>query len=96
MLLKKVETKPQTLSEYTLFVFSHLTVVPDYLISEISQQKAKDLCNDIDIKDSVYVALTIQLEATLLTRDKVLFDGLQSKGFSNIVIFDDFVRKLYD
>ena len=48
---------------------------------------AYKLCADVDEKDTVFVALSLELEAALWTQDKELKDGLASRGFTNF--FDE-------
>ncbi len=55
-------------------------------ISDESLKKAYELCKDIDEKDLLFVALTIELEGLLWTGDKELLKGLKRKGFENIFI----------
>lgn len=43
---------------------------------------AYKLCTDIDEKDTPFVALTLELEAELWTKDDVLKRGLIKKGFN--------------
>ena len=42
-------------------------------------QKAFDLCKNIDEKDTIYVALTLELRGGLWTGDKKLINGLEKK-----------------
>ena len=93
VILKKSKTPFNKLKEFTVFLFSRITIVPDYVISEKSFCKAVELCTDIDIKDVVYIALSIELDIPLLTRDAQLCKGLIKKGFTNIELFEDFIRK---
>jgi len=93
VILLKTKLKAKTLRDFTLHIFSRITVVPDFLISTKSFTYAEKLCRDIDIKDSVYVALSIELDIMLLTRDKELFEGLKAKGFLNIELFDNFINQ---
>ncbi|HGJ64984.1 TPA: DNA-binding protein [bacterium] len=55
-------------------------------ISDNSLKKAYELCNDIDEKDLLFVALTIELDGLLWTGDKELLRGLIRKGFEQIFI----------
>ncbi|GAB2602425.1 PIN domain-containing protein [Spirosoma areae] len=89
--LKKSAIKRTDLKEFTLFLFSKIIVVPDYIITLESYERAEKLVADIDPKDIAYVALSIELDATLLTRDKLLHDGLIHKGYTQIQLFNDFV-----
>ena len=52
------------------------------LISTSSLRSAYELCSNIDEKDTVFVALTLELEGYLWTGDKKLKNGLLSKGFN--------------
>lgn len=45
--------------------------------------QAYKLCNEIDEKDTLFVALTLELEGKLWTRDEVLKAGLIKKGFTS-------------
>ena len=66
--------------------------MPTYLIEDEAKQKAIKLVEDIDVKDVSYVALSIQLDLTLLTRDIPLYECLRKKGFRNVQLFDVFLR----
>ena len=63
-------------------LFSRITLINMDLISEESRKRAFDLCKDIDPKDSVFVALAIEIDGFLWTGDKKLIQGLQNSGFS--------------
>ena len=54
-------------------------------LSLSSRQAAYDLCKDIDLKDSVFVALSIELNAPLWTGDLKLKNGLIAKGFTHFL-----------
>ena len=56
----------------------------------------KCVCQDIDIKDISFVALSIETGLTLLTRDKKLHDGLRKKKFRQVRLFEDFVIEMYN
>lgn len=94
IILSKSKLKSTTLTDFTLHIFSKITVVPDFLISKKSLEAAQELCREIDVKDSIYIALAIELDLILLTRDKELFQGLKLKGFINIELFDAFINQI--
>ena len=48
---------------------------------------ANRLCLSIDEKDTLFVALSLELNADLWTKDLMLKNGLTAKGFNNF--FDD-------
>jgi predicted nucleic acid-binding protein len=60
-------------------VFNQVSVIPRIVISEEAIKKALELTKDIDIKDLSYVALAIELDCVLLTRDKHLIKGVKNK-----------------
>ncbi len=94
VILKKTKQNPEGLKKFTIRFFEKLVVLPDYLISDETLQKATELCADIDPKDTVYIALAIELQLPLLTRDRVLYDGLTAKGFHLLLIFDELINDL--
>ena len=62
-------------------IIERIKFIPTDFISVACRQKAYDLCNDIDIKDTPFVALSIYLAIPLWTGDKKLKEGLRQKGF---------------
>ena len=73
-------------SEFYLYfnsIIQKIQFVPMDFISIESKQKAYDLCKDIDVKDTPFVALTLDLKLPFWTGDKKLKDGLRRKGFDN-------------
>ena len=54
------------------------------LISVQNRQKAFDLCRSVDVKDTIFVALTLELDAVLWTGDKKLKQSLLEKGFTRL------------
>ncbi|MEZ0542794.1 PIN domain-containing protein [Fibrella arboris] len=67
-------------------VFSRIQFINENLIAEEFWQEAQELVADID--DAEFVALTIQLGASLWTGDKPLYTGLQERGFANVLTTD--------
>ena len=62
-------------------VVSRVKFISHDFISAENLSKAIGLCKDIDIKDTVFVALAIELNAALWTGDKGLKAALNIKGF---------------
>jgi predicted nucleic acid-binding protein len=91
---QKTKMQEDDLARWTLFVFSEITILPNYILSQESLQKSNQLLNNIDIKDTSYVALSLQLDLILLTRDKPLSTGLRKKGFRKVLLFEDFLRSI--
>ena len=92
----KSRTKMQQFEfvQWTYFVFSQLTILPQYVLSHESLEKSKTLLNKLDLKDMTYVALAIQLDLPLLTRDNPLYEGLKKQKFRKIILFEDFLKTL--
>jgi predicted nucleic acid-binding protein len=88
VILKKRKTDNETFKSKLLGLFSLITIVPDLVISTENFEQALALCSEIDEKDTPYVALSIELDMTLVTRDVKLHDGLLAKGFENVILFD--------
>lgn len=93
-IIKKTKLEKRDLQEFTLFIFSKLIVTPEFFISTESRQKAYDLCKEIDHKDIIYVALAIELNCVLITRDKPLHNGLIQRGYPEVLLFDDFISQV--
>jgi len=73
-----------TESEFYLYfngIIELIKFIPTDFTSLESRQKAYDLCHDVDIKDTPFLALSIELAIPLWTGDKKLKDGLRKKGF---------------
>lgn len=63
-------------------VISRVHFVEEGVIPIGTWIEARRLCQDIDPKDSPFVALTLHLEGRLWTRDDGLKNGLRTKGFN--------------
>jgi len=61
----------------------------EYLPFEI-KKKAYNLCKDVDLKDTSFIALSLYLDAPLLTGDKKLIKHLKSKNFDKILELSNF------
>ena len=68
-------------------MLSQIHFFNEALISTESYFTAYHLCKDVDLKDIPFVALAIELNAPLWTRDTVLTDALRLKGFDQF--FDE-------
>ncbi|MGE5343540.1 MAG: PIN domain-containing protein [Candidatus Omnitrophota bacterium] len=65
-------------------LLKNVTIFDENIISQPSLKKAYELVNDVDEKDMLFVALTVELNGLLWTNDKILIKGLQRKGFIGI------------
>ncbi len=73
--------------DYLEKVLSRISFFNESLIIIENYFRAYHLCKDVDLKDIAFVALALELNAPLWTRDTTLKDGLRLKGFSHF--FDD-------
>jgi predicted nucleic acid-binding protein len=92
----KVKTKMSEIQfiEWTYFVFAQLTILPQYILQQSVLANSERLLRTIDLKDISYVALAMQLDLPLLTRDNLLYEGLRKHGFRKVMLFDDFLQNL--
>ncbi len=90
-ILKK-SNDDQNFKEYAKEIFHHLVVIPKLAIEDKNWKRAYELCKDIDEKDTTYIALSLDLELPLLTRDKQLHKGLMDKQFEDIILLDKFLE----
>ena len=77
--------KPDQIHRIKELIYNSLRFISLELISEESFQKAYSLTKDIDENDTPFVALSLELSATLLTGDKKLVEGLKAKGFNSTI-----------
>lgn len=94
VLRKKTKLSESQFNEWTYFIFSNITILPQYLLKQDTLAKSEKLLEKIDMKDISYVALSIQLDLPLLTRDKPLLEGLKKQGFKKAMLFEDFLKTL--
>jgi predicted nucleic acid-binding protein len=90
---KKLAEHQADFDKFAVLLFSNLNVIPEFLLSDNIIEEAENLCKDVDIKDSLYVALAIFLNTTLITRDKPIYNHLKNNGFDSVMLFDDFVSQ---
>ena len=88
---ERIISKTKSKTAFKLFVrdlFSEITVIPRLAIAATSFEQAFQLCQDVDPKDTPYLALSIDLDFPLWTNDKKLINGLFKKGFHQIITTD--------
>ena len=81
-ILKHSKLSETELLELLNNLLSSIQFIHYDFISPESLKKAESLCYDVDMKDMVFVALTIELNARLWTGDKKLKEGLTAKGYN--------------
>lgn len=94
LIRKKLVKHKEDFEKFAVILFSNLNVIPDFLIDEEIIQKAEEYCNEVDFKDSPYLALSIFMNKPLITRDKPLYNHLKNNiGFEKIILFEDFINE---
>jgi len=93
-ILSKTKLKETELKEFVITLLSKVIVVPNLLISEDSLLRAYHLCHDIDEKDTVYIALSIEFDFEVITNDKKLYNGPRKKNFKKIMLLKDVIEQL--
>ena len=86
-IFKNSKATEEEIYDYLEKVLSRINFFNESLISVENYFRAYHLCREVDIKDIAFVALALELDAPLWTRDNVLKDGLKLKGFSSF--FDE-------
>lgn len=94
LILKRSKFQQEELKLYTVSLFEKLVALPGFMLLDSTFQEVATICASIDPKDVMYVALALELDATLLTRDKKLVDGLQAAGTVKARFFPEFIAAL--
>lgn len=81
-------------NDISSIIFRKITFISDLLIPESALLKAEELTRDIDIDDTIFVALTNHLNAKLWTGDKSLKRGLESKNWHKFITLDELYEKM--
>jgi|LGVE01.1.fsa_nt_gb predicted nucleic acid-binding protein len=93
-ILKKTKLTELEFQEFVLKLLTNVTVIPNLLISQRSLKDAYELCKDIDEKDTVYIAVALEFDVTLITSDKTLFTGLKKQDFTQVILLKDVIDTL--
>lgn len=80
--------------KYAYTLFSLISFVPSFIQETDSVQEARRLCAKVDPKDVSYVALAIDTDLVLLTRDAKLYQGLRKQGFKKVELFETFLNSI--
>lgn len=67
----------------------NITILNHSLIPINIYKKAEELCKNIDVDDTVFVALNDFLESILWTGDMILINGLKKRRYQNIIKTDE-------
>ncbi len=93
-IFEKTKLDYNQLIDFTNQILSKITVLPRYVVSNESLKKATQLTKNIDFNDVWFIALSLEYNLPLLTRDVKLYKGLNKKGFKQIILFEQFLRNL--
>ncbi len=66
-------------------ILNNITVLPDNELSDNDIKNADLLTQDIDLKDTIYIAFSLALDALFWTGDNKLYKGLKRKKFNYII-----------
>lgn len=83
--------------ELYVLILSKITLFNHSMVPLDIYQEAMEICQSIDIDDTVFVAFANSLDGKLWTGDFKLIRGLKAKGFTQYVttkeLYEDFLSK---
>ncbi len=82
-ILHKSKASEDEVYELLYKLLSRVTFISEETISGGNFLQAYKLCGDVDEKDTPFVALALELNAKLWTRDEALKRGLVKNGFDS-------------
>jgi len=88
-IIKYARMEEAKVLELLLLTLKKIQFFNENQISAANKEQARQLTEDIDVKDVSFVALAIELNAKLWTGDKKLYKGLKVKGFDDVVNLSD-------
>ena len=74
-------------------IIRHITILNHALIPINIYKKAELLCDDIDIDDTVFVAVSQFVKGLLWTGDRKLINGLKKKGYNDIITTENLYKE---
>ena len=78
-------------------ILRNITILNHTLIPTNIYKKAENLCETIDMDDTIFVAVAEFTRGKLWTGDKKLLNGLSEKGYKRLIkteeIYRDFISK---
>jgi predicted nucleic acid-binding protein len=84
-IVQRSQMSEEEVLEMLYRILKHIQLINDEDISDISWKSAYQLCHEIDVKDTPFVALAIELSAFLWSSDKKLKNHLVSQGFNSFL-----------
>ncbi len=95
IIFEKTKLEKNNLIDFSYFLFSEITILPNYIFDKEILKRAIYLTGNVDIKDVTFVALSMQLNIPLITRDEKLIKGMKKKKYNNIILLKDFLQNIY-
>ncbi|NOX47077.1 MAG: hypothetical protein GXO89_08885 [Chlorobi bacterium] len=93
-ILRITKYSNQYLTDLIYLVHKKIDFIDDDLISFENQKKAFELVHDVDKKDLLFVALSLQTGYEIWAGDLKLINGLRQKGFRNVISTNELVKRL--
>lgn len=84
----------EDLKELFYLLIKHIDFIENDLISNEYQKQAYSIVKEIDKKDLLFVALSIQTGFTLWSGDLKLLKGLRATGFTNVIETKQIIERL--
>jgi len=81
-------TDDEFLETYGL-ILKNITILNHSIIPAKIYENAELMCQDIDIDDTIFVAVSDFMKGILWTGDLKLLNGLLKKGYKNLIKTDD-------
>ena len=82
----------EELDQLSQILMKNIEVIDLDSISEVSWMKAIQLVKNVDLFDTPFVALTLELQGILWTGDRKLAQGLKKGGFESLVDTQGLIR----
>jgi predicted nucleic acid-binding protein len=82
-LVSKAKISEEEIYEILSFIIEKIQFVSEEAISLRSFVEAFKLVKDVDLKDIAFVALSIEMDCKIWTKDEELKSGLRNRGFDN-------------
>ncbi|MEN0050152.1 MAG: PIN domain-containing protein [Bacteroidota bacterium] len=86
-ILKKSKASEEEIYEFLIELLNVIQFINEQQISTANIIHAFRICKDVDEKDTIFIALSLEFGYKIWTRDEELKEGLKRKGFDNF--FED-------
>lgn len=88
-ILKRSSATEDEVLEFLSIALHNIHFIVEDLISTSVYLQAYQLCKDVDEKDTPFIALALELECEIWTRDEDLKSGLILRGFNRFLNEND-------